>query len=98
MRQWQHSAVTGTMQSEAKITCSLLCCSAQTEVSVSLIYGMIVACCDGHMESYVLCHRSLGKPLAKHTVKELKDLLNAAELPVTGKKAELIDRLIEAGY
>lgn len=41
---------------------------------------------------------SLGKPLAKHTVKELKDLLKAAELPVTGNKAELIDRLIEAGY
>jgi SAP domain len=49
-------------------------------------------------ESHSLCHRSLGKPLAKHTMKELKDLLKAAELPMTGKKAELIDRLIEAGY
>jgi SAP domain len=48
--------------------------------------------------SHTLCQCSLGKPLAKHTVKELKDLLMAAELPVTGKKAELIDRLIEAGY
>lgn len=47
------------------------------------------SCCAGN---------SLGKPLAKHTVKELKELLKAAELPVTGKKAELIDRLIEAGY
>lgn len=41
---------------------------------------------------------SLGKPLAKHTVKELKDLLKAADLAVTGKKQELMDRLIDAGY
>lgn len=53
--------------------------------------------CCGLIRRYCVTH-SLGKPLAKHTVKELKDLAKAAGLAVTGKKQELIDKLIEAGY
>ena len=41
---------------------------------------------------------TLNKPLAKHTVKDLRSLLKAAQLPSSGKKQELVDRLIEAGY
>ena len=35
---------------------------------------------------------------AKKTVAELKELLRARDLPISGKKADLIDRLLDDGY
>ena len=45
---------------------------------------------------------TLNKPLAKHTVKDLRaagaPVHRGRQLPSSGKKQELVDRLIEAGY